>query len=181
MNSKNNFYTALAEVVAGQISGIHTASVGKIVSYDSGSGLAVVKPSINYKTSSGDIYEYPAIVNVPVFFPTGGSASITYPIKAGDDCCLIFAERSLDDWISGGETLDPRKYDLTDCMAFVGMKPSRSTNNDAIEIKHGGCTFSMPENGPILINTDVIINGISFLDHVHGGVVSGGAKTSTPE
>lgn len=178
--ANNDVIDSLQKMVAGEISGIHTSTVGKVVSYDSSKGLASVKPSIKYKTANGDSYDYPIIVNVPVFFPTGGDTQITYPIKAGDDCCLIFSERSMDDWLSGGSSSDPRKFDLTDCMAFVGMKPSRSTNNTNIEITNGSCTLSVGKNS-ITSNKDIIINGISFLGHVHGGVATGSGNTSTPE
>ena len=38
--------------------------------------------------------------------------------------------------------------------------------------------------GALQINAaggDVVVNGISLVSHVHGGVTSGGSKTSTPE
>jgi hypothetical protein len=179
--SNNGAIQALTDMVRGEISGIHTSAPGKIVSYDSGTGRASVQPSLKFKVADGRSLDSPVIVNVPVYFPSGAGASITYPIAAGDPCWLVFAERSIDDWLLGGESEDPRKYDLTDCVAFVGMKPTRSTNNNAIEITNGGCTVSIPSGGPVSINTDVIINGISFLQHVHGSVQPGSGNTSTPE
>ncbi len=177
MSNPNAFSQALADMMESKISGIHTAAPGKVVSYEK--GLASVQPSIKYKVEDGRVLDAPVIVNVPVYFPTGSNASITYPIKPGDDCCIVFAERSIDDWLKGGESDDPRKFDMTDAMCFVGMKPGRSHSNDAIEITHGGCTFRMPEGGPVSLNTDIVIGGISFLGHVHPESI--GTVTGPPE
>lgn len=157
MSNSNEFMQAIIGQIDGKIAGIHTAAPGKIISY--AGGLASVQPSLKYKVEDGRVLDAPVIVNVPVYFPTGGNASITYPVKTGDDCCIIFAERSIDDWLLGGESEDPRKFDLTDAMCFVGMKPSRSHSNDAIEITHGGNKISVPENGPIGIDGNVNITG----------------------
>lgn len=178
--SVNQVLDALNDTIESKVSGIHTSAPGMIVSYDSGTGRASVQPSIKYKVEDGRSLDAPVISNVPVYFPSGANAQITYPIKAGDSCWLVFAERSTDDWLLGGSDSDPRQYDLTDAAAFVGMKPSRSTNNDAIEIINGNCTISIPEGGPVSCNTDIVIKGISFLSHVHGGVETGSGNTSTP-
>jgi hypothetical protein len=172
--SHNKTIQAIIETIRGEISGIHTGAPGKIISYDPNTGRASVQPAIKYKVADGRVLDAPVIVNVPVYFPSGGDAEITYPVHQGDDCWLSFAERSIDDWLLGGESDDPRKYDLTDCAAYVGMKPVRSTDNSAIRIKHGSCVFSMPKDGPVSINTDLVIGGISFLGHVHPENDSGG-------
>lgn len=177
MSNNNEFIQAMLETVDGKISGIHTAAPGKIINYSS--GLASVQPSIRYKVEDGRVLDAPVIVNVPVYFPTGGAASITYPIKPGDDCCIVFAERSIDDWLKGGESEDPRKFDLTDAMCFVGMKPSRNHSNEAIEITHGSCMLRIPDGGPVSLNTDIVISGISFLGHVHPESI--GSQTSPPK
>ena len=59
------------------------------------------------------------------------------------------------------------------------MQQSRSPANDAIEINHGSCKVRIPENGPVTINTDVIIGGISFLNHIHPESI--GSVTGKPE
>lgn len=176
--SNNQLLQTIIGLVRGEISGIHTSAPGKIISYEK--GRAVVQPAIKYKVADGRVLDAPLIVNVPVYFLGCEGRSITFPVKVGDPCWLMFAERSIDDWLLGGESDDPRKFDLTDCSAFVGMQQSRTHANDAIEINHGTCKVRIPENGPVSINTDLIIGGISFLSHVHGGVDPGGGTTSTP-
>lgn len=179
MGSNNQTIQALTEMMRGEISNVHTCAPGKIISYSN--GISVVQPSIKQKVTNSDSLDYPVITNVPTYFLGCEGRSITFPIKSGDDCLLFFAERSIDDWLLGGESDDPRKYDITDCFALVGMQKVRSHANDAIEINHGSCKVRIPEGGPVEINTDVVIGGISFLGHVHGGVTSGSSNTSTPE
>ena len=165
--SNNQFTQALIDTIQGEISGIHTCMPGKIISYSG--GLATVQPEQEYKVADGRRMNMPVIVNVPCFFLGVEGRSITFPVKSGDGCLLLFAERSIDDWLLGGESDDPRKFDLTDAFALVGLQPTRSHANDAIEINHGYCKFRIPENGPVSINTDLIIGGKSFLNHTHGG------------
>lgn len=178
--SNNQGIQAIVDMVNGIVSGIHTSAPGKIISYDPGTGRASVQPAVKYKVNDGRMLDAPVIVNVPVYFPSGGSASITYPVHPGDPCWLNFAERAMDDWLIGGESEDPRKYDLTDCAAFVGMKPSRSTNNEAIVMQNGSCAITIPSSGAVSITGDLLVNGKSFLEHVHGGVEPGGGSTSVP-
>lgn len=176
--SVNQFLQAINETIRGEISGIHTAMPGRIISY--GGGRATVQPEQKYKVADGRRLDMPIIVNVPCYFLGCEGRSITIPIKAGDGCLLLFAERSIDDWLLGGESDDPRKYDLTDAFALVGLQPSRSHSNDAITITHGSCVFSIPEGGPINCSTDIIIKGISFLGHVHREN-DGGGPTDPPK
>lgn len=175
--SRNDVPQAIVDLVRGEISGIHTSAPGVIISYDA--GRATVQPSIKYKVEDGRVLDAPLIVNVPVYFPGVEGRSITFPVKPGDHCWLMFAERSIDDWLLGGESDDPRKYDLTDCSAFVGMQQARTHSNDAIEINHGNCKFSIPENGPVSCSTDMVINGVSFLEHIHPESI--GTVTGPPE
>ncbi len=176
--SRNEAMQAIVDTIRGEISGIHTAMPGRIISY--GGGRATVQPSLPYKVADGRRLDMPPIVNVPCYFLGADGRSITFPVKAGDGCLLLFAERSIDDWLLGGESDDPRKYDLTDAIALVGLQPIRAHANDAIEINHGSCKVRIPENGPMTINTDLIINGKSFLEHIHPENDNGG-PTGPPE
>lgn len=65
----------------------------------------------------------PTCINVPVCFPRGGGYTLTFPIKEGDECLLIFASRCIDGWWSTGQTVPPteqRMHDLSDGFALVG-------------------------------------------------------------
>lgn len=65
----------------------------------------------------------PLLVDVPVIFPRGGGATLTFPVKPGDECFVVFADRCIDYWWQSGgvqEAVDPRKHNLSDGFAWVG-------------------------------------------------------------
>ncbi len=176
-SNPNQFYQVITDTIRGEIAGIHTCMPGKIISYNA--GRATVQPTLKFKVPDGRALDMPLIANVPCYFLGVAGRSITFPVKEGDGCLLLFAERNIDDWLLGGESDDPRKFDLTDAFAFVGLQPSRAHANDAIEINHGSCKFRIPENGPVSCSTDLIIGGISFLQHIHPESI--GTATGPPE
>ncbi|MFW8450019.1 Gp138 family membrane-puncturing spike protein, partial [Klebsiella pneumoniae] len=59
----------------------------------------------------------PLLVDVPVVFPRGGGCTLTFPVKPGDECLVIFADRCIDFWWQSGgiqEPVDERMHDLSD-------------------------------------------------------------------
>lgn len=56
-------------------------------------------------------------------FPRGGGCTLTFPVKAGDECLVIFADRCIDFWWQSGgvqEPVDDRQHDLSDAFCIVG-------------------------------------------------------------
>ncbi|CNF48463.1 Gp138 family membrane-puncturing spike protein [Yersinia mollaretii] len=73
--------------------------------------------------SGGESTNLSVLTNVPVVFPRGGGVTMTFPIKAGDECLLIFGDRCIDFWHQSGdiqETVDERQHDLSDAFAIIG-------------------------------------------------------------
>lgn len=180
----NEFAQGIEDMISNGIAGIHTACPATIISFDAGTCVASVKPTMTYYKSDGTTLDYPVIIGVPVFMPKAGSSQITYPVKAGDNCLLVFAERSIDEWMGKGnsDNHDPRRYDLTDAFCFVGMCPAQSISADNVEVINGGTKISLtPSNtinivgninvhGTIVCTGDVIGGGISLIGHQHIGV-----------
>lgn len=177
----NEFAQGIEDMISNGIAGIHTACPATIVSFDAGTCVASVKPTMTYYKSDGTTLDYPVIIGVPVFMPKAGNSQITYPVKAGDSCLLVFAERSIDEWMGKGnsDNHDPRRYDLTDAFCFVGMCPAQSISADNVEVINGGTKISLtPSNtinvigninvqGTIVCTGDVIGGGISLIGHTH--------------
>ena len=177
----NEFAQGIEDMISNGIAGIHTACPATIVSFDAGTCVASVKPTMTYYKSDGTTLDYPVIIGVPVFMPKAGSSQITYPVKAGDSCLLVFAERSIDEWMGKGnsDNHDPRRYDLTDAFCFVGMCPAQSISADNVEVINGGTKISLtPSNtinvvgninvqGTIICTGDVQGGGISLIGHTH--------------
>lgn len=106
---------------------IKVAMPGIIQSFDPESVTAVVQPGIRCVQRDNDgatiTSEYPQLVDVPVIFPRGGGCTLTFPVKPGDECLLVFSDRCIDFWWQNGgvqEAVDPRLHDLSDAFAIVG-------------------------------------------------------------
>lgn len=151
---------------------------------------------------------YPVIQDVPVHFPTGGGATLTFPIKKGDEALAMVASRSIDNWWqSGGEQqlASARMHDISDSFAFVGIKSSPSAlagvSKDAVQLRsndgklavsldvsagtvslsNGSVSLSMSDQGVDFSGGYIRHNGKNIGDvHVHGGVEPGAGDTATP-
>lgn len=117
------------------ISQLNFAIPAKILLYDATTQQATVKPLImdGYKGEDGEriVESLPAIAGVPVHFPGGGGARLTFPVGPGDLCMLIFSQKSLDTWLQGdGREVDPqddRRSHMSDAVAYVGLHTFKGT------------------------------------------------------
>jgi hypothetical protein len=113
----------------GRQSQIHTAMPAKVVSYNPGQHTVNVQPMVQGLRTGSDGKVNPVTIaelhDVPVIYPGGGHQLITYPIAVGDECLIIFAERSIDHWWQLG-TLNPpsdwRMHDINDGFALMGIR-----------------------------------------------------------
>jgi len=109
--------------------------------YDKDKMLADVRPQLKRKYTDGTVVRSPLIYNVPVAQLRAGNAFIHMPLKKGDQVLLIFADRSLEKWLTSGGEVDPddvRKHHISDAIAYPGC-------------------YSFNNNVPIANGDDVII------------------------
>ena len=143
---------------------MHVALPGVIVSYDSKSQSASVKPSLNRRVNGEDEVT-PVINDVPVIFPRSGGAFMTFPVRAGDGCLLIFVERSLDEWKGGSGEIapdDPRSFDLSDAVAIMGLVDSKSGGgSDDVVIKYGSSTVTIGSGSVKVESPSVTVDAAS--------------------
>ncbi|WP_404704981.1 Gp138 family membrane-puncturing spike protein [Yersinia vastinensis] len=95
---------------------------GIVQSFDADSVTCDIQIGIKGE-SGGESTNLSVLTNVPVIFPRGGGVTMTFPIKAGDECLLIFGDRCIDFWHQSGdiqETVDEREHDLSDAFAIIG-------------------------------------------------------------
>lgn len=82
---------------------------------------------------SFDTLQLPTLVDVPIVWPGGGGCTLTFPIKPGDECWVIFGSRCIDAWwqqgpgtaeATGDIVVPPfeRMHDLSDGVAYVGLR-----------------------------------------------------------
>jgi len=110
---------------------INCARPGVIQSFDASNQTVTVQIAQQQVTSvqpdgTRTTATYSPLVNVPVFYPCGGGYTLTFPIKTGDECIVIFNDRELDNFMLSGGTLSvpstPRLHDWSDAYALVGIR-----------------------------------------------------------
>ncbi len=126
--------------------GIWTALPGMVQSFDAGAVTAVVQPAIQgivaQPDGSSKAVNLPLLLDCPVVFPRGGGCTLTFPVKSGDECLVVFASRCIDAWWqSGGVQLpmEMRMHDLSDGFVLVGpMSQARkigSVSTSAVQLR----------------------------------------------
>lgn len=125
----NDDIESIEDHLDGRQSQIHTTMPGTIVSYNPTTMTAVVQPALQVIHTQIDGTRQPTTIttisDVPVMFPGGGSHLLTFPVTAGDDCLIVFAERSIDNWFAHGGTQQPsdwRMHDINDAFVLVGTR-----------------------------------------------------------
>lgn len=112
----------------GQQSGLWTAMPGILTSALSAKRTVSVQPALRSQVQSPDgslqWVQLPMLVDCPVFYPSGGGVTLTFPLKVGDECLVVFASRCIDAWWQSGgvqNQADLRMHDLSDGFVFVGF------------------------------------------------------------
>ncbi|MGG5988406.1 Gp138 family membrane-puncturing spike protein [Salmonella enterica] len=206
LGSKEQADTRLAGSV---MSALRVSMPGIVQSFDPDTVTAVVQPAIKgYEPDSNGVSQsttLPLLVDVPVVFPRGGGCTLTFPVKAGDECLVIFADRCIDFWWQNGgvqEPVDDRVHDLSDAVCIVGPQSQAqkisgiSTGAAQLRSDDGSTFFELnPSTQKIKIvapggldivtpladfSAKVIIHGLlSWLGGMVGSVVSGVASKIT--
>ncbi|UBM93033.1 translation initiation factor IF-2 [Klebsiella pneumoniae] len=124
LGSKEQADARLAQAI---MSAMRVSMPGIIQSFDPDAVTAVVQPAIKgleQEESGAEVsVNLPLLVDVPVIFPRGGGCTLTFPVSAGDECLVIFADRCIDFWWQSGgiqEPVDGRMHDLSDAFCIVG-------------------------------------------------------------
>lgn len=149
-----SIHEALKEVSLSSLAEMHFCRPGIIESFDG--TLAEVTPAIMRKVYEDNVPKYvklPLIVRVPIAVPFSSTAGLllTVPIRTGDQCLLLFADRELDNFIEKGEVVPPetvgannkyslpRMHDLSDAVCLPGITLVTNAvpnwNNENIELR----------------------------------------------
>ncbi len=195
--------------LAGSVmSALRVSMPGIVQSFDPDAVTVVVQPAIKgYEPDSNGINQsttLPLLVDVPVVFPRGGGCTLTFPVKAGDECLVVFADRCIDFWWQSGgiqEPVDDRMHDLSDAFCIVGPQSQAKKIGDistsAVELRSddGETKLSLNPASGVINGTapgGFNLNGLQILPdgrlqlvdgsivdkHTHGGVEPGGSSTA---
>lgn len=117
----------LRVAIDGLLSQVWTSLPGYIVSYDASSNTATVQLGVQGQIGTPNetpkTVNYPVLSGVPVVFPRGGGATLTFPVTEGDECWVSFACRAIGGWKQSGGVQPPndaRRHDLSDAVCHIG-------------------------------------------------------------
>lgn len=170
---------------------INCHQVGEIVSFDSDNQTAEVQIKMSYIVN-GEIKQYPLLVDCPCVVLGGGQGRITFPIKEGDGCLVLFNDRDIDNWFSGGQTMQPRTeraHSFSDAIALVGIRNMQNKITDYLsdgtELKYGTSTIKLEDNKVTVTDskdTITLNNGtVTITDGKATVVMSNGTVTITAD
>lgn len=198
-------YKALSDSI---FSMLRVSMPGIIQSFDPIAATCTVQPAISGQTADevGNFKSQPLplLLDVPVIFPRGGGCTLTFPVKEGDECLVIFSDRCIDFWWQNGgvqEPVDPRQHDLSDAFALVGpmsqAQKISAINTSAVELRSDDADTKIslnPSTGKITGTAPggFDLNGLQILSdgrlqlvdgtivdkHTHGGIQRGGSNTN---
>jgi phage baseplate assembly protein gpV len=191
----NDFEEALRAALDGFSSGLWVALPGTINSFDATKQTASVQPVIRMKRQQQDgtiIDEtMPLCLDCPVIFPSGGGYSLTFPLVAGDECLILFADRCIDSWWqSGGIQVQAelRLHDLSDGFVLAGPRsqPRKLGNysTTATELRSDDGTLSVSVNqgtGVVTVKAPTKIRLESPLTELTGNLTVNGSVVATGE
>jgi hypothetical protein len=148
---------------------LNCARPGVIQSFNAALQEATVQIAIQQvvaisPTGVQTIQSYPVLASVPVYFPSGGGFTLTFPVSPGDECLVIFNDRQIDNWLTSGAgnaPSVPRLHDLSDGVALVGLR----NNTRAL----GGVSTNTAQ-----LRSD---DGTTYVEVAGGGIVNVVAPT----
>lgn len=163
---------------------LRVAMPGYITSYDPDAVTCEVQITVKAAKVADDgkvsTEPYPLLVDVPVIFPRGGGCTLTFPVKPGDECLVIFADRCIDFWWQSGgiqEPVDPRMHDLSDAFCIIGPQSQTkkingiSTTSAQLRTDDGAAFVEVAAGHDITITTPGKLTATA----------SGGAEITAPE
>lgn len=144
--SLNRLYTGMPAIVT---------DVSKLQSQN----VISVQPAIQKVRSDGESYDMPVLEDIPVQWPSGGGAIMTFPIKKDEDVWVMFSMQSMAEWWLTPEgtskPFDRRLHNLSD--AFVLPEIFRKQNQpnvnpDDVEIRYKDGEITIKEDSTVEFN-----------------------------
>lgn len=173
-------FRSLTEKIASEL---RVAAPGIIQSYNAGTNTATVQLAIREKVNQMDgttqDTDLPLLLDCPVMMPRGGGYALTFPVAAGDECLVIFADSCIDAWWQSGgvqNQLEKRRHDLSDGIVIPGLwsQPRNIAVGDGIALTAtgGGASVALTASGVTLT-----LGGVSLALTASGLALTGGGMT----
>lgn len=173
-------FRSLTEKIGSEL---RVAAPGIIRAYNVGTNTATVQLAIREKINQMDgttqDTDLPLLLDCPVMMPRGGGFALTFPVAAGDECLVVFADACIDSWWQSGgvqNQLEKRRHDLSDGIVIPGLwsQPNRLTIGEGIRLTAtaGGASVALTASGVTLT-----IGGVSLALTASGLALTGGNMT----
>lgn len=125
-----------------------------------------VQPCIKENFRLQGVQTLPIIPSIPVQHPRGAGYFIKLPVKVGDYGRVVFADRSLDNWLVNGGVVDPqdvRIHDLSDAVFIPGLFPLNNVlpgDPEDLVINNGEAEIIVKPNGTFQVTngTNELLN-----------------------
>lgn len=184
---------AMKMVLAGHQAELWTALPGIIDTFDPQNSTARVQPAlqVQVKGRKGELtwVTMPLLLDCPVCFPGGGGFQLTFPIKPGDDCLVVFASRCIDTWWENGglqQQAELRMHSLSDGFVLVGVRslpqlPSVQVSPNHVELRadDGDSVIRITSGGRVEVVSDVEVEVTAPTITLNGSVTINGTLDVT--
>ncbi len=176
---------------------VHTTMPAKVLSFDATGDIprATVKLAVKFRrlNSDGQLEQYapPNLPNLPVSYQMVGSKWEYFPLAAGDEVMVHFAERDIDNAVDEGEDLNDaettRRHSLMDAVVYprswstsvpVGSRDDAWIIEAAL-IKLGDMATEFATTSNKVFDALAAIKAWADT-HEHSGVTAGAADTGPP-
>lgn len=98
--------TTIRDAINAALSGLWVSIPCIVENSDPEAVTVTAQPTIQLQVGQPDgsiiLVDLPLLQDVPVMFPRGGGCTMTFPIKPGDECLVVFASRCIDGWWQSG-------------------------------------------------------------------------------
>ena len=201
LENLNDLEAAIGAALRGALAQTWTAMPAIIGDFDPVAMTCTAQPAIRARITTPEGREQnatlPLLVDCPVYFPSGGNCTLTFPVKPGDECLVVFASRCIDAWWQSGKVqnqAEVRMHDLSDGFVYVGVRsqprvlPAVSTRATQLRSDDGSTFLELdPDSRKVRIvapggfdvvapvsefSGQVLVNGL--LSYLAGLVGSGG-------
>lgn len=147
-----------------------------VQSYDPEKGTVECQPAVREKIiNQNEENEYrnlPLLLNVPVVFPSNSEYAVTFPLKKGDECLVLFSDLSIDNFWQKGNVQNPiedRRHDLSDGIAIpcnMSLTKERRTG-DGLLLSSSGSSILISGSEITFSGGSRSITFTQLYNHVH--------------
>ena len=162
-NSINDNPSALlGEMIRYSIHNIHTCQPATVVKFYKDTQTADIVLGVA-RDIKGQLLPVPTLLGVPVSYPSGADFSMTWPLIAGDTGLALFAESSIDNWLTLEDAVvnpnDTRMHDYSDGFFIPGIKKYAEPldiDGKSVTIKNDLANISLDPSGIIKLGNEEV-------------------------